>query len=140
MQNLCQILEGLKHRAFALNALAPIASAEPEALGLQNIVESLESFDGQFQALEKAVGLGAEFSCPVKQCSRGYTRQDSLNRHIRRTKRADHARLRKALDQRSCLQCNKDFVTPLGLRRHKKASHKGLHTSRSEMFNNSVDL
>lgn len=132
MQNLCQILEGFKHRAFALNALTPIASAEPEALGLRNIVESLESIDGQFQAYEKAVRLGAKFNCPVKQCRRGFTRQDSLNRHIRRTGNSDHTRLRVSLDQRSCLQCHKDFITPQGLQRHRKASHK--------KFENGVEL
>ncbi|KAL9003794.1 MAG: hypothetical protein Q9188_003357 [Gyalolechia gomerana] len=64
IQNLYQVLKGLTDRAFALNAFAPIASTEPEALGFQNIVELLESFDGQFQALEKAVGLAPNFSCP----------------------------------------------------------------------------
>lgn len=138
IQTLCQVLDGLKHRASALNTLAPTASAEPEALGLPNLIKLLESFDGQFQALEKALGLAADFTCPVKQCRRRFTRQDSLHRHIRKTARADHARSKELLDQRTCMHCPQEFLTTTGLRRHNRAHHKGLYAF--EMLNDSMDL
>ncbi|KAI4176466.1 MAG: hypothetical protein LQ343_001002 [Gyalolechia ehrenbergii] len=127
IQNLYQLLKGLTDRAFALNAFAPIASTEPEALGFQNIVELLESFDAQFQALEKAVGLAPNFSCPVT----------SSPQDIRMT--ADYSRFEQPAEESSEESSEEVFIQkPSGERYADPHRYTGSHKGNDQASNSST--